>query len=225
MGAVTHPAGTVGVPGGDLARYQEFLFSLVKLRKPQGSTLAVHCGLSVDRNLNQIVREMQGDWLWIMGDDHVFDENLLMRLLDREVDVVMPVCFKRTPPFTLVHYEREKIGDDGHVAFEPYRPAALPQEGLMEVHSSGTAGMLVRKHVLDKIGDPWFTTTGDMQNEDLEFCRKIREAGFKILVDTEAWLGHIGRMQVWPARQDGRWAMQFVFDNDHRITLADEPDA
>jgi GT2 family glycosyltransferase len=182
----------------------------------------MHCGLSVARNLNVIVREMKGDWLWIMGDDHVFDENLLLQLLDHDVDVVMPVCFKRSPPFTLVLYERERVNDEGIIEYEPLRPNALPEKGLFPIHAAGNAGMLVRKHVLDAIGDPWFTTTQDNPNEDLEFCRRIRDAGFKIMVDPELWLGHLGRMQVWPARKDGKWAMQLHFDNDHKITLIDE---
>lgn len=219
-----HPAGTIAVPTGDLARYQEFCFSLAKLRKPNGSALAMHVGLAVHKNLNTIVREMVGEWVWQIGDDHVFDENILINLLDRDVDVVVPLCYKRTPPFTLVLYERSRVNDEGVVEFEPYRPSALPGHGLVEVHACGGAGMLIRKHVLDDIGDPWWTTTGDNQNEDLELCRKIREAGYKIYADTEQWLGHIGRMQVWPGLQDGERGMVFHFDDKHRIFFRDSAD-
>ena len=45
--------------------------------------------------------------------------------------------------------------------------------------------MLVKRHVLEAIGEPYFETFGK-QNEDLEFCRKIRNAGFKIHVDCDA---------------------------------------
>ena len=217
-----HPPGTIAVPGGDLARYQEFTFSLAKLKKPNGSTLAMHCGLSVHRNLNMITREMTGEWLWLQGDDHVFPEDLLIQLLDRQVDVIVPLMYKRTPPFTLVLYERSRVNEEGEVEYEPYRPSALPSKGIVKVHAAGTGGMLIRKHVLDAIGDPWFTTTGaDNQNEDLEFCRKIRDAGFDIWADTEAWMGHIGRMQVWPGVQDGESGMVFQFDDKHRIFFRD----
>jgi hypothetical protein len=220
-----HPAGTVAIPAGDLARYHEFSFSLAKLRKPNGTQLSMRVGLSVARNLNNIVREMTGDWLWIMGDDHVFDENLLLKLLEHDVDVVMPVCFKRHPPFTLVLYQQSRRNDLGVIEYEPMRPNALPHEGLFPIHAAGNAGMLSSLHVLDKIGDPWFTTTDDNPNEDLEFCRRIRDAGFTIQVDPELWLGHVGRFQVWPAKKDGEWAMQFMFDDDHRITFKDGEDA
>ena len=76
----------------------------------------------------------------------------------------------------------------------------------MEVYAVGGAGLLIKKHVLEAIGDPYFETYGK-QNEDLEFCRKIRNAGYKIHVDTGCLLGHIGQLVSWPQwdEENGGW--------------------
>ena len=97
---------------------------------------------------------MRGDWLWIMGDDHLFDPDILNRLLARELDVVVPLVAKRMPPFEPVIFSR-LVDAEGHV-YKKYRYEQLPTSGLLEVPVAGTAGMLVRRPVLNAVGDPWF---------------------------------------------------------------------
>jgi len=41
-------------------------------------------------------------------------------------------------------------------------------------------------------------------HEDVEFCLRVRRAGFRIAVDLDTPVGHVTPMAVWPARnQDG----------------------
>jgi hypothetical protein len=213
---ILHPPGTVAVPAGEFSRYHQFTNSIAGLLKPPNTKLQITRGLSVTHNLNSMVRELHGDWLWVMGDDHSFSDDALMRLLDRQVDVIVPLCWRRSPPFQLVVFTHQNEDD----SYQPINPGDLPDEGIFEIHAAGSAGMLVRKNVLDAIGDPWFTTVGEHQNEDLEFCRKVREAGFKIYADSEVFIGHHGQFSVWPARINGTWGGMLVFDEDHKIFLA-----
>ena len=91
-------------------------------------------------------------------------------------------------------------------------------QGLMEVFVAGSGGMLVRRHVLDAVGWPkdapwnerhWFEyEQGEHLNEDFVFCRKVREAGFKIWCDVEVQMGHRGMMTAWPLpNDDGTWSL------------------
>ena len=62
--------------------------------------------------------------------------------------------------------------------------------------------MLIRKRVLDKLPEQPFQRWGHLQNEDLEFCRQVREAGFKIYCDADTHMAHKGAMNVWPTWSD-----------------------
>lgn len=205
-----HPAGTIALPCGEMGRFNAFTYSLACLQWPPGSRLAMAKGLSIPRNLNTIIREMVGEWVWLIGDDHVFDPFFLVKMLDtmyrEDVDVLLPVCIRRQPPFAPVLFKSES--EEG---FQPFAYDELPTEGILEVHAAGTAGMLVRKEVLEAIGDPWFENSDkEHATEDLEFCRRIREAGYKIYADMGTLLGHIGLMTVWPKVHEGHWG--FMFD-------------
>jgi hypothetical protein len=211
--------GTVGVISGDLARYSLFNACLIGLLAHSGELVGHFdwlMGSNITGNCNDLARRMQGDWLWMIGDDHAFAPQLLERLVLHNVDVVAPHCLQRAWPFPHVIYEGEE--EDAAEYGTHLLHTDLPQDALVEVHAVGGAGMLIKKRVLDAIGEPYFETFGK-QNEDLEFCRKIRNAGFKIHVDTGALLGHIGNMIVWPqylGEQD-RWGM--------RLTMGDDPEA
>src|SRR6266498_2105759 len=145
---------------------------------PPGSKLLWTKGVDIVGNMNTMVREMRGEWLWILGDDHVMDPDLLQRLLARNVDVVVPLCLKRSPPYDPVVYSHQnELGE--------YVGADLPSSGLVEVHAAGSAGMLVSRRVLAELEDPVFESHGGL-NEDLTFCAKARDAGFRIWCDVDA---------------------------------------
>lgn len=160
--------------------------------------------MSIVENLNNCIRRMspESQWVWFQADDHIFEADALMRLLDREVECVVPLVLRRSPPFVPVVY-RDFIPGEGYM---PYGYDELPPEGLIEVHAAGSAGMLIRRPLLEKIGDPWFEyEAGAKLNEDLIFCRKIREHA-PIHCDVEVTFGHRGTFTVYPV-YDGRWGV------------------
>ena len=168
---------------------------MMRLVRPPDTRVMWVKGLDVTANYNKIIESLEGEWFWIMGDDHVFDPLILIQLLNHNLDVVVPLCLQRQAPFMPVVYSGEEPREDGMPLFVT---AVLPPNGLVEVHAAGTAGMLIRRHVLDAIKRPVFQTSGVHQNEDLNLCQKIREAGFKIHCDVDARLGHIGVFGIFP---------------------------
>ena len=195
---VVHP-GTVGVISGDLSRYCMFSMCLINLLSYSGELISHFdwlIGSNITGNCNELAGRMQGDWLWMIGDDHAFMPNLLEQLVLHDVDVVAPLCLQRSSPYPHVVYSGEADNPDAEEGTHILH-TSLEKEGLQEVYAVGGAGLLIKRHVLEAIGEPYFETFGK-QNEDLEFCRKIRNAGFKIHVDCSALLGHIGNMIVWP---------------------------
>lgn len=208
--------GTVGVISGERASYTEFWVTLMRNVSVMGELVATKVTMSVDvcGNLNTICRssrERRDDWVWIMGDDHVWQPDLLPRLIEHDVDIVVPNCLKRNPPWQSVVYSRQD--QDGFYVMAQ-QDGLLPEDGLVEVHAAGSAGMLIRGYVLDEIGDPYFRPDphGVGLNEDVYFCQRARDAGFRIFCDSGALLGHISKYAVWPEFRDGEWQATMEFD-------------
>ena len=211
--------GTVGVISGDLSRYSMFSMCLLNLLSYSGELVGYFdwlTGSNITGNCNDVCKRMQGDWVWLIGDDHAFAPDLLERLVLRDVDVVAPLCLQRATPFPIVVYDGEDEDASEEGTHRLHRN--LPETGIHEVYACGGAGMLVKRHVLEAIGEPYFETFGK-QNEDLEFCRKIRDAGFKIHVDCDALLGHIGNMIVWPHYIDGDWGTRLKLGAENNVLL------
>ena len=68
--------------------------------------------------------------------------------------------------------------------------------------------MLVKRHVFEAIGEPHFRNWDDTTiNEDFVFCRRVREAGFKIMVDPMLQITHIGQVSAFPELVEGKWGL------------------
>lgn len=73
-----------------------------------------------------------------------------------------------------------------------------------EVAYSGFGFMLIKKGVFEKITYPWFepkfhkigSNCYDFSSEDVSFCIKAREAGFKIIVDQTVHVSHIKELPI-----------------------------
>jgi hypothetical protein len=215
-GMLQYGAGVVGVNSGYLGRYREFDIHLGQLEVPPGTRISWQVGLNVAFGFNQMARRMTADdeWLWILGDDHTFDACVLRQLLDRNVDIVVPLCLRRAYPFAPVIHARK---DDGKWEWLGWKPIegrsglvnladALPDGWIPAV---GNAGMLVRRRVFNTMADPWFEvghTNPELGGSDLWFCAKAVEAGFAIHVDTDVGIGHITHAAIWPEKTaDGVW--------------------
>ena len=216
-----HPPGTIGIVCDHTARYTDFYISLQGVKSPPGSRVDWSRGGDVVQNCNLAVEKMGGEWIWIMGDDHAFEEDALMRLLDREVDIVVPICVRKNPPFDPVVYN--KLTETGYktINLTDYGP-----DDLIEIEAAGSAGMLIRKHVLDALESPCFARAeiqpGLTVTEDLYFCYKARQAGFKIHCDLNVALGHIRPITIIAVYKDGEWGRTFDFGTGQGIFVADE---
>jgi hypothetical protein len=218
-----HAPGTVVVTAASLARYAEFWLSLESLVVPHGTRLVAARGADIPHQLNEGVRRMTGEWCWFLGDDHTFEPSLLMALLERELDFVLPVVPRRDSPFcpVLMH---------GPVSSKMRRYAwtELPVKGLFQIphnDSAGQAGALVRKPVLDRLGDPWFEggqlTPGRLM-EDMYFVQRMHDLGVPMFVDCDQVMPHIANITITPQRHGGRWYAGHV--TNRGPVLWDEPE-
>lgn len=227
MSGAQYPPGVVGVIAQDTARFSMFAASLTGIEVPPGTSIKWIFGHSVAGNCNELVRTLlqeapDAQWLWILGDDHSFSSDLLMKLLAHDCDIVAPLCLTRNPPYKPVMFSdwadegaplRKRLWLDDH-----------PDGGLVEIHSVGSAGLLVKREVFEELADPWFESgvVGDT-GEDVYFCDKARDAGFYLYGDLDANLGHLTTAAVWPVRQPEGWTYGFSFMGGMKVTMP--PDA
>ena len=212
-------SGTIGVLGGELW-HADFAIALLHHQTPPDTKLLATKSVDVVGNMNSLVRGMHGDWLWVLGTDHVMDFDLCARLLHnlarKDIDVIFPVCLKRSPPYDPVIYSHQNENGD-YVGYTD-----LPDTGLHPIWAAGSAGMMVKRWVFDAISThgPWFWNDNKGLNEDLTFCAAARGVGAKLWVDSEALLGHIGQYSVWPElRPACEWGISMHLGNGEKMPL------
>ncbi len=206
-----HPPGGVCMITGEHLRYAPAAQCLTLLRVPGPCALAWPTGVLVATNINLAFKSIMDnpalEWAWLMGDDHTFGPTILMDLLDREVDVVLPLCLNRAPPIEPTIIEPV----EGGKRLKPL--SSMPTEGLYKLKPGevcGDAGMLVRRHVLEEIGEPWHRDlkSGAHDAEDREFIQRIMDHGFDVHVDVEHPIGHIAPTELIPVQVKGEWQVR-----------------
>lgn len=216
-----HPPGGVCLISGELLRYQPSMVSFMRLKVPGGSAMLPMAGMLVAYNINAALRTMMANpalqWAWLMGDDHTYAPDLLLNLLDRDVDVVVPLCLNRSPPMLptiSVDDKRLKHMDE------------LPAGGLYKLQpneTTGDAGMLIRRNVLEALGSDWYgkRKSGGHNSEDREFVEKVKEAGFDVHVDLDNPIGHMTGIELWPARDGNQWVIRCLSAGKHMCDLGE----
>jgi hypothetical protein len=216
--------GLIGVIAQDAARFSSFPASLSGLAVPPGSAIKWVMGHNIASSRNEIIRDFLNvdglDWLFLLDDDHEFESDLLLRLLAHRKDIVVPLCLTRAPPYKPVAFTSWR--DDGDFYRARLDPNDHPDGGIVEIHSGGTAGMVISRHVLKAMDEPWFevgrASTVDI-GEDVWFCDKARAAGFHLFCDLDTPLGHTTTATVWPIRREDGWSYGWSFPGGAEIAM------
>lgn len=199
-------SGVVGVAANDSARYSFFAASITKMLSPPNTDIRWAFGSDRIRGRNNIVREsleIGSEWVMFIDDDHVFQPDLLLRLLAHEKMIVASLYLQRSLPCLPVAYT-DRLDDD--LTYTPLRLSEQPTDAsLIEVRAAGTGGMLIRSEVFHALEDPWFRDGA--ASEDLMFCERARDAGFQVYCDLQAQLGHCTTSIVWPSPGEDGWAV------------------
>lgn len=182
------PPGHIGLITGDLARFPSVYSSLLSLYVPENTSWSIARGVGIADNRNEVVRTMKGDWLWFIDDDMCFGPRTLLALLESNSDIVAPVVANRKPPFLPLAYKRHGEG------YRPFAWHEMPQHGLQWVDACTAGGILIKRRVLDAIGDPWFAEgqlRPDKLSEDMTFCAQAITHGFQPKVNCSVRAEHL----------------------------------
>jgi len=178
--------------------------------------------LAIDKARNNIIRtfltqEVKTDRLWMVDDDMIWHPESIIRLYERDLDIVAALTWTNAAPPCPTVWKDEREVDGTYfytpAAFETLRwliehehnfnsndPIVLPpsDDDLVEVDATGGAFLMIKRHVCEEMEDPWFQGDVNGFGEDFYFCRKARAAGFKVFVDRSVIVTHQPRYPLGP---------------------------
>jgi len=135
--------------------------------------------------------------MWI-DSDVLFNPNQFSQLLNRNVDIVSGLyLMEGGQAFAAVKdWDEEFFKQHGYFQF--LTPKDLDgQKDLMEVSYAGFGFILIKRGVFESMTYPWFRPIFkkigdaiDFTMEDVAFCLRAQEAGYKIYVDPLVKVGH-----------------------------------
>ena len=175
-----------------------FAQSLAMLQKG-GHEVAIcfECGSLVYDARNKLAKraiEMGAEYTMWFDSDMIFQPDTMLKLLEHkdEGGIISGVYFRRSPPYTPVVFAKCNIRERSWAELEE-----MPAE-LVEVEGVGFGCVLVSTDVLMSIAAKewsWFEPLKGF-GEDLSFCWRARECGYKVLLDPTVKCGHVGHIVV-----------------------------
>jgi len=130
-----------------------------------------------------------------MDTDQVYsDQEMIQKMLAHGEPVVGAKVHRRYPPFDPLLLR----GKPGHLHSVPDQE--IEAGGLVEVTATGCGCILYDMEVFQKIEHPWFELTvgefGQTIGEDVGFCTKLIDHGYKVFVDCSIDIKHLSLLAV-----------------------------
>lgn len=186
----------VAVPCMDMVSAQ-FAASLAQLQVNTECKIGFQIGSLIYDARNRLAVkaiEAGADYTMWFDSDMVFPTDTLTYMVDQleknDYDILSGLYFRRQPPFTPVLFDELNMTEDGcqWTEFEE-----IP-ETPFEIGGCGFGCVLMKTDIFidvyNKYGNPFTPMLG--VGEDLSFCWRAREMGFKIWCDPKILCGHVG---------------------------------
>ena len=185
------PLITIVFPSSDMvhSRFTGCLVNLVTYTASLGYRVAVanpRCSIvQIGRYIGiQEARQMKADKVLFVDSDQTFSYDALINLLNANKKIIGAASLTRAEP--IEYTTKDKNGE---------RIDFSQRKGLHEVHTNGFPLTLIDMEVFDNIPEPYFNVSfkdGQFTGEDESFCHEARKAGYKIWVDADVKVGHLG---------------------------------
>lgn len=143
--------------------------------------------------------ETDSEWLLSVDNDMIFQPNLLEVLMD-----VAGSDKKIVGGFYLTYYENNTPGSTWLVEVDGklFTVGKVENDMTVAVNAVGMGGTLIHRSVFEAVRDayqdndewPWYAhdlTNGKRMGEDVTFCYRASQCGFKTYGTTKASLGHL----------------------------------
>lgn len=173
-----------------------FAQSLALLRKVDECTLAMKAGSLVYTARNDLATmaiQIDADYVLWLDSDMVFSPDILERMFktlkENDLDILTGLYFRRVPPFTPVLFDKLDIKGD-LCDWSEFRE--IPKE-LFEVGGCGFGCVLMKTDVFFDVQGKFGNMFAPIANngEDIAFCWRARQCGYKIYCDPSVICGHV----------------------------------
>lgn len=177
-----------------------FAESLATLNKVGKCSVAFKVGSLIYASRNELSRyaiKNEYDYIVWFDSDVIFAPDTMERLikhLEEGKDIVSGIYFRRAKPYTPVLF---KWLDPDSILNSWQGYDNYPKDSVFEVAGIGFGCVAMKTDVLLDTGEngQWFTPIKGF-GEDLSFCIRAREKGYKIWCDSSIKLGHTAHMVV-----------------------------
>lgn len=176
----------------------QFCQSLATLEKPGPTVVAFQIGSLIYTSRNNLAAEAvrhEADYVFWLDSDMMFVPQTLKYMLQtiqqqKEDTILSGLYFRRVAPFSPVAFSKLDLSEEKAV-WENVKD--IP-DTIFEAEGVGFGCVLMPTQALvdvqAKFGDMFSPVNGT--GEDLSFCWRARQCGWKILVDPTFELGHVG---------------------------------
>lgn len=175
-----------------------FCQSLAMLRKVGDCVLSMQMGSLIYTSRNTLATraiQTEADYVLWLDSDMVFEPDLLERLMktltENDLDIVTGLYFRRVQPYSPVLFKDLTLIRDTFFEWSEFKE--VPSD-LFEVAGCGFGCVLMKTDaffdVQSKFGN-MFAPIGNT-GEDLAFCWRARECGYKVWCDPSIICGHVG---------------------------------
>jgi hypothetical protein len=132
------------------------------------------------------------EYLFMIDDDMLAPFDLVYKLLEHDRDIVGALAFTRNPPHNPVIYQLKQGWDSVSRSryYANQHVLNYPRNALVECDAIGFGAVLIKTKLFKEMPKPWFMSSASC-GEDVLFCAKAREAGYKVFMDTAQKLGHL----------------------------------
>ena len=203
---------TIAVPCMDQVP-APFAQSLATLQKVGECKLAFNMSslIYTSRNaLAQMAIENESDYILWLDSDMVFDPDQLVRMVDycKETgeQFLTAIYYRRVPPYTPVLFDKLEM-KDGVCEWSDFKE--IPSRPFV-VGGCGFGGVLMDTEVAISVLGKFNQMFEPINRcgEDLAFCWRARECGYRIVCDPSIKMGHVGYQMIderyYKAYKEGR---------------------
>lgn len=121
-----------------------------------------------------------------------------------EIKFISGLNFRRSEPWEPVAYRQWPGGK--------YAPLAQWGKGIVEADAVGGAAFMVAREIYEAVEPPWFFRTYTLEegkiiytSEDINFCKKVKEKGYKIYLHTGITAPHLYLDEVGDVERFKKW--------------------
>ena len=182
--------------------YANFMCCLMELQKPENTKYTAIKSSLIYNARNEITKmaiDQEFDRVLWLDSDMIFAPDSLIKLnerMDEDKDFVSGLYFSRMEPIEPVIYKDVwwKLRDENTIDTGTYKYYDYPKESIFQIAGSGFGIVMTSVDMLKAVTKEYGAAFTPMigMGEDLSFCWRATQLGYKLYCDSSIKCGHMG---------------------------------